>query len=69
MSNESKIGIVADNYKLPMFKKHLNKTGFTYKITPLIKNTSTITVMVPPGKIKEVETICKQVEVDATRGN
>lgn len=41
----AKAGIAIDNWKLPIFERHLTKAGYAYKWTPgLTENTGIITV-------------------------
>lgn len=41
----AKAGIAIDNWKLPIFERHLTRAGYTYKWTPgLTKDTGIITV-------------------------
>jgi hypothetical protein len=37
-------GIAVDNWKLPIFKEHLDKAGFEYTEHPLTKDTSLLKV-------------------------
>lgn len=65
-----KAGIVADNYKIDKFKKELIKAGFTdFKIFTFTLDTSTIQVDVPDHQLKQVEKICKLVELHFKRSN
>ena len=62
--------IVADNYKLKKFQKELTKKGFTdFKIEPFRDETSVIKVKIPSDKVKEIEKICKLVELHFKRSN
>jgi hypothetical protein len=65
-----KVGIVADNYKLEMFKKKLNDDGFTdYEVFPFTKDTYAIKVNVPDDKVIEIKKICDFVETHFKRSN
>ena len=65
-----KVGIVANDFKLNMFKKELEAKGFTdYTIEPFKNAISVIKVNVEDSKVKEVENICTKVEIHFKRGN
>ncbi|MEO9475853.1 MAG: hypothetical protein ABJG41_09970 [Cyclobacteriaceae bacterium] len=64
-----KIGIVADNYKVKAFKKALNKAGFEYRKLYFTEKASLFTIETTEDKVKELERICKKVEIDVTRSN
>lgn len=41
----AKVGIAIDNWKLPIFERHLTKAGYPHKWTPgLTKDTGLITI-------------------------
>jgi len=56
-----KAGIVADNYKVPAFEKALTEAGFKFEKTPLMKDTTTITVEFTPGRLSELGLLCRTV--------
>lgn len=63
-------GIVADNYKVERFKKELLNAGFAIeKIVPFTNDTSTIKVHFEGSQQKEIEKICKRVELHFKRSN
>jgi hypothetical protein len=63
-------GIVADNYKVEEFKKELTKNGFNeFKIFPYLEGYSTIKVSCLESQYKEIEVICKRVELHFKRSN
>jgi hypothetical protein len=65
-----KVGIVADNYKLEEFYKELKKKGFTnYETFPFNEESTLIKVEVESSQQKEVEKICKRVELHFKRSN
>lgn len=68
-------GILADNYKLERFKKELTEKGFKdFEIVANTKGTlagtSTIKVQAKDVlQLKEIEKICKRVEMHYKRSN
>ena len=63
MSENAKIGIVADDYKLIKFKKVLKQKGFTnFKVSRFTETTSTITVKLKAENIGLIKKICEDVE-------
>jgi hypothetical protein len=71
-----KIGIVADNYKVEMFGKELEKAGFKFSLYDSIgsklsftKDTTIIQVWVPNDRVQEVRNICELVELHFKRSS
>lgn len=66
----TKIGIVADNFKLDKFKKELNIYGFTdFNIYPFTDDTSTIQVNTEDNRLIELRNICIGVNMYFTMAN
>lgn len=43
-----KVGVVIDNWKLPIFKRHLDEAGFAFEQFPnLTPNTMVLTIQTP----------------------
>ncbi len=67
-----KIGIFADNYKLPMFKRELDAGGFKYNVTNGVAESS-IQVHVAADQFeqatKDIGRICAKVELHFKIGN
>ncbi len=70
-----KIGIVCDNYKLERFKEELSKAKMDFKIHPLMKETSTIQVIIPDQTpeaftaLRTIKDICHLVEIAVKQSN
>ncbi|QHV99208.1 hypothetical protein [Spirosoma endbachense] len=66
-----KAGIVADDYKVPLFRAELEKAGFTFEVTHYSKlqQLSLIKVETTERRLKEIELITKRVEINAKRSN
>lgn len=64
-----KIGIVADNYKLPTFEKALEKAGFKYTKTPFVKKTTTIHVETDQSRFDELHQLVKKAQIDSKNSN
>lgn len=67
---QKKAGIVADNYKVARFEKELTRLGFEYLVMPFAESTSQIHVFIDnPGQIKQIERLCREVELHFKRAN
>ncbi len=64
-----KISIVCDDYKLNKFKRALKKGGFKYKTKPFFSDATCISVNTEPARLKELEKLCRTVEIDVKQGN
>lgn len=59
-----KIGIVADNYKIPSFRAKLLKEGLQITYEGAFTNDTTlITVKCEPEKVKVIAKICTELEI------
>lgn len=63
------VGIVADNYKLEMFKKELTEQKFKFDIFPFVDTTSTIKVYTLIHRINEIQSICNKLEIHFKQSN
>lgn len=63
------VGIGADNYKLDMFKKELDKAKFKYDITPFTADTSVIKVYTLEYRVNDIQAICRKVELHFNHSN
>ena len=64
------IGIAADNYKQEKFEKELTAAGFTkYRVSTLTPSTKLIKVIIDQNQVKDIEKICKVVQLHFQRGN
>jgi hypothetical protein len=65
-----KIGIVADNYKINKFKEELSEIGITeLNVLPFSELTTLVTFNVPSEKIKDIEKLCKRLEIGFKNSN
>lgn len=65
-------GITCDNYKVSRFEKQLKKKGFTdYEIKNFTDDglNKIIKVKVLPDQVKDIQKICKEVELYFKRYN
>lgn len=60
-----KAGIVADNWKVPIFERELTAAGFAFDKMPFTKETTTIRVTCRPDQIGQVHAICAKVQSEA----
>ena len=64
------IGIACDDYKLKKFEKELTKKDFGYEIQKgVTKDTKLIQVQAEKNQLKELENLCKNVELHFKRSN
>lgn len=65
-----KAGIVADNCKLKRFEKELTRLGLEYMIKPFTDDTSSIQVFYDtPQHLRQIERVCREVELYFKRSN
>jgi hypothetical protein len=64
-----KAGIVIDNWKLPIFERHLTKAGYAYKWTPgFTEDTGVLTVeLTRPTEAATLHPIVKAANDEAAR--
>ena len=55
-----KVAIVADNYKLPTFRKELTKAGFTFEEKAFTDATTSI--FITTDKVDRLHSICAKVQ-------
>ncbi len=53
-----KIGVVVDNWKLPMFERALSHSGFVFEKTPFTADTTTLAVTCAEDRVEHLKTIC-----------
>lgn len=65
----AKAGIVIDNWKLPIFERHLTKAGYAYKWTPgFTKDSGVLTVELSrPTEAATLHPIVKAANDEAAR--
>ena len=65
----AKAGIVIDNWKLPIFERHLTQAGYAYKWTPgLTEDTGVLSVeMERPSQAATLHPIVKAANDEAAR--
>ena len=56
-----KIGIVADNYKLPTFRRELTAAGFQFEEKSFTQSTTAL--FVTTDRVEELGALCKKVQV------
>lgn len=62
-----KAGIAIDAWKLPIFKRHLSKAGYTFEQAPgLTADTLTLTVLT--ASAKELEVVVRAANTEAKKG-
>lgn len=60
-----KVGIVADDYKLPMFERELTAAGFVYNKSPFTNETTTLQVECSPEQVEQIRLLCVRVTAEA----
>jgi hypothetical protein len=61
-----KIGIVADDYKVPAFEKALTEAGFQFKVVgPLATGSTAITVECEFKQVNQLRDLCTKAQKDA----
>jgi hypothetical protein len=65
MTIKMKVGIVADNYKVPMFEKELTAAGFSFEKFPFTKDSTTIRVVFSKEDIDKLRALCARVQSKA----
>ena len=63
------VGIVADNYKLEMFKKELTEQKFKFDIFHFVDTTPTIKIYTQKHRVNEIQAICRKVEIHFKQSN
>lgn len=58
-------GIVADNYKVPLFEQELKAAGLAFNESPFTKSTTVIQVTCREDQLVQVRDICFRVESTA----
>jgi hypothetical protein len=60
-----KIGIIINSWKLPIFKRHLEKAGFKFKTSPRPGDTLALTLMA--HTVSELETVVRAAEAECKK--
>ncbi len=62
-----KIGICADDYKVPLFEKELTAAGFKFEKFPFVEGNTTIQVECTPERMDRLTVLVKAVNKKALR--
>ena len=62
-----KAAVVADNYKLPVFRRILKEAGYTWKESPFVDDTTTMVVEVEDDEVRALTAVVKRCNQEATR--
>ena len=65
--NES-AAVVADNYKLPIFRRNLNNAGFTWKEIPYDKNSTLLKVTYKTVDLTLLDNVIRESNSQAIKG-
>jgi len=61
-----KAGIMLDSWKLKIFKKHLDKAGYTYKKHPGL-TANTVTLKVETDDLQRLQTVLQDAQGECLR--
>jgi hypothetical protein len=64
-----KVGIVADDYKMPKFREALNRKGFVFTEQPFTKGVTAIFLYIEQAQLHEVKKICVELQINFNQAN
>jgi hypothetical protein len=66
MTGELRAGIAIDDWKLPIFKQHLDKAGYRYEQAPGL-TAGTLTLIVLTSDVKKLEAVVRAANQEARK--